>query len=1339
MRFCALSPGLVKLSLHEFYLAFYDQSTLVTVLRSDLPTIASNGYRPIYNLFENNEVGELRIMLAMGSRRQTTAWLGSAVPAGLVPHDAPEDAAASASEAIAAEVVAAARTLHVFEVSVQAASKLDCFQSRVPGESNCFVQYQFPESTSLRPGSDRRTPQPLNSQPHRSPIAVSAPDVEFGATLVHTISLHRDIDVAEELSTVIPNGITFDVWERVQYPRAKEVVVGRGLLALEVLSRLVGDYQVLLASAPAQSRTGDGVRCTYEVPVSFYGGGATARPDITGTLVVDLTYRASGGEVPTSAEAVLTAAAAPAASENAVVFSLSACAGLQSAAEVVARHDPSVTLAVDLGVNAFFKMRLMHRAPSDTEAEPAEPAHTTAVINGSFCPEFRDKGVLKGAGDTLVLELWHKRPPSSLLYSSRSGSTSLNSVLAAPEVLLARAAVPLPRNAPGDDSFDLLVRRGWYPLQSAVGGGHQPPVGAVHVELSGFPVAEVRAAAHDGNYSADGSHLTGPVAAAAAAAAAEAWDAKLSVGEPAAIRIETAKVAFTAAPTEPLDVWVEYEFWGSLVRSPASKWNRKFSYDVSHCHLHRTVVKPATARAMCCEQLQIKVVAAPTGGGAGVKPRLIGSAFVDVSAVLSGAMARPCRYPVITTDAVRMPDAYVELSIALEEAGAGAGAGPPVVQGPDDVMLDIAIEQAAHLPLVNDSGSASACPNTYVSYQLGGDSQHVICTNVIAGSRSPRWNHRDRGVVVPNGRLDLKAIVFKLWHKAEDSGDQYADRLIGFATTDLRPLGAGFAEISGWYHLTDFKGTEQGQLKVRIVPNFFAPTSNSYGTTLSQGSASAATPSFVPAPAALPPARLAQQLHTFQHPVPVSPTRPIGAPGELDQKLQADLRELSLVTRRLLAKHARLPAPDDDMIRFGPDVAMGAPSPVRTVGDPIAEKLASQYLLDGGGGGAVGRIPEGPVEFASYRSAPSVDAVAATIGATRGVPDAAGLTAGADADANADLSYIDYSDYSCSRSDPVGTGFSSADTITRPPEGSDFQAPQLSLDSPTSDHGDDGGVLESNPRDDIADGAESGDSDILRRSTEQLLREFNLEEIFSSASPTSESEDGQGDSAAGLLLRRSGLGGSTTSVETAPEPASAVGAPSDDSYSAPEITGIAAHPGIDDGLLGMAALSSRGLSLLRGLRASDPSSGSDEPQQLSTGLSGVASASSISDYRSDGADLAAAAPPLRPADERQRAVPHPARLPARVLRVPMVQSSTGCNRNTLASGSATPGESIQNSFMGFQEMKAAMKAVKSELRQAATDLQSSQRSAKKFSDSPQEASRTQNVDRIRETRPSCLA
>ena len=46
------------------------------------------------------------------------------------------------------------------------------------------------------------------------------------------------------------------------------------------------------------------------------------------------------------------------------------------------------------------------------------------------------------------------------------------------------------------------------------------------------------------------------------------------------------------------------------------------------------------------------------------------------------------------------------------------------------------------------------------------------------------------------------------------------DLLIGKADVDLSPLlYTGFEELNGWYHVVDFKGEGQGEIKLQITPS----------------------------------------------------------------------------------------------------------------------------------------------------------------------------------------------------------------------------------------------------------------------------------------------------------------------------------------------------------------------------------------------------------------------------------------------------------------------------------------------------------------------------------------
>ena len=56
--------------------------------------------------------------------------------------------------------------------------------------------------------------------------------------------------------------------------------------------------------------------------------------------------------------------------------------------------------------------------------------------------------------------------------------------------------------------------------------------------------------------------------------------------------------------------------------------------------------------------------------------------------------------------------------------------------------------------------------------------------------------------------------------------------MIGKADVDLSPLlYSGFEELNGWYHIVDFKGEGQGEIKLQITPSKPFPKKFAEATT----------------------------------------------------------------------------------------------------------------------------------------------------------------------------------------------------------------------------------------------------------------------------------------------------------------------------------------------------------------------------------------------------------------------------------------------------------------------------------------------------------------------------
>ncbi|KAG5176704.1 hypothetical protein JKP88DRAFT_334681 [Tribonema minus] len=186
--------------------------------------------------------------------------------------------------------------------------------------------------------------------------------------------------------------------------------------------------------------------------------------------------------------------------------------------------------------------------------------------------------------------------------------------------------------------------------------------------------------------------------------------------------------------------------------------------------------------------------------------------------------------------------------------------------------LQVTIERALRLPAAADG----APPTTYVTCdweidggppQLGALPPPVrgapIVTGVVRRCASPAYAHA-AALRVPDAERDwprlcapAAALVFRVWRRgcahrlgAGGSGDgtgggdgssnggsgavgpppsprsRLGDALIGAAVVSLAALrrrasaGGGLAEIDGWYHVLDELQRPQGQLKVRVAPQF---------------------------------------------------------------------------------------------------------------------------------------------------------------------------------------------------------------------------------------------------------------------------------------------------------------------------------------------------------------------------------------------------------------------------------------------------------------------------------------------------------------------------------------
>ncbi|XP_029032080.2 uncharacterized protein LOC114870947 isoform X1 [Osmia bicornis bicornis] len=139
----------------------------------------------------------------------------------------------------------------------------------------------------------------------------------------------------------------------------------------------------------------------------------------------------------------------------------------------------------------------------------------------------------------------------------------------------------------------------------------------------------------------------------------------------------------------------------------------------------------------------------------------------------------------------------------------------------------VEIECALHLPKV-EKANETIEPSTYVSFQANKfdslkHSNSYTVTNVVPRSCNPKWNWKcDTKLSTELLLHDEKRLILKIWRIFDPDISMQInlenDIVIGFSAIDLSILLSGFPTVSGWFHIMDFTGKCNGQIKVCITP-----------------------------------------------------------------------------------------------------------------------------------------------------------------------------------------------------------------------------------------------------------------------------------------------------------------------------------------------------------------------------------------------------------------------------------------------------------------------------------------------------------------------------------------
>ncbi|CAL7937124.1 unnamed protein product [Xylocopa violacea] len=137
------------------------------------------------------------------------------------------------------------------------------------------------------------------------------------------------------------------------------------------------------------------------------------------------------------------------------------------------------------------------------------------------------------------------------------------------------------------------------------------------------------------------------------------------------------------------------------------------------------------------------------------------------------------------------------------------------------------IECALHLPKIEKINETIE-PSTYVSFHAN-KSDHIkrsnscITTNVFPHNCNPKWNWKcDTELPIELLLHNEKRLILKVWRILNAEVNMQInlekDIVIGFSAIDLSVLLSGFPTVSGWFHIMDFTGKCNGQIKICITP-----------------------------------------------------------------------------------------------------------------------------------------------------------------------------------------------------------------------------------------------------------------------------------------------------------------------------------------------------------------------------------------------------------------------------------------------------------------------------------------------------------------------------------------
>ncbi|XP_060074176.1 C2 domain-containing protein 3-like [Ylistrum balloti] len=419
--------GIVKLSLHQFYMSFRDNKISNALLKSQYPVISVDNYLPIVDPLSGVQFGQIKVLLAMGSGEQVTELQRLKLDGPILrPPERPQhflerfDMMRPGSHGpVYSQSRADNSVEHIFEVVIEGIRGLALFDNMIWGEADCFIQYHFPvQQHSDQPASSPAKNGIPSMKSFRTATTLCIPDPTFNDITRHRIVLAQTTPVQRELLTACAGagggsgGIPFEVWCRYYHPNIRDQCIAKTSLPLAKLCAMVtmqkrGEPSVQSFGLPLKQ---------VAVDTELSERGKQSQMTESGLMDVTVHYRTQTLQNEQSQAANKNLSG----TQICVSVGVIRASGLKAAAEAIARLDSGMQYPAEVGVNTYVKIRMSFLSKEDERI--------TRTIARTFAPEFshhmdfpcpllwteadNDALALAEILETaeITLEMWHQVP-----------------------------------------------------------------------------------------------------------------------------------------------------------------------------------------------------------------------------------------------------------------------------------------------------------------------------------------------------------------------------------------------------------------------------------------------------------------------------------------------------------------------------------------------------------------------------------------------------------------------------------------------------------------------------------------------------------------------------------------------------------------------------------------------------------------------------------------------------------------------------------------------------------------------------------------------------------------